>query len=216
MMLKRHQAIIKILFLLLSVLIILSCASIETKPSEIENQDNSTDIKTSAGIFFTKLISEEKSVRLLIAINPDMIVVHSNDENLPPEYKANRAKYIESVQKHIFLQSFGDNAVLIDRSNLDTINKELSLQLSGFISKETSNEIGELTGANYILTGGLDFFEDFNKAEYFEKFTRQIIEISTGEVKAIDIFESYYKWDSAEERYLKTSSLLNGKELEIQ
>lgn len=206
----------KKLFLILSVLILLSCTTTQTITHGQENQEKSSDIKTSGGIFFTKLISEEKPVRLLIAINPDMITVHSNDENLPPEYQANRAKYIESVQKHIFLQAFGDSVDLIDRSNLDTINKETALQLSGIISKDTSIEIGELSGANYILTGGLDFYEDFNRTEYSEKFTRQIIEVSTGEVKAIDIFESYYKWNPAEEKYLKTSSLLNGKELVIK
>ncbi len=212
-MLKIYLAITKISFLLLSVIIILSCTSVETKSTIVEDHNNSTDIKTSAGIFFNNLIADKKPVRLLIVISPDNINVYSNDENLPFEYRSNRAKYIESVQKQIFLQTFGDSVILIDRSNFDTINQEMAMQLSGFISKETSTKIGELTGANYILTGGLDFFEDFNKAEYFEKFTRQIIEISTGEVKTIDIFESYYKWNPAEEKYFKTSSLLNGKEI---
>jgi len=56
----------KIPFLLLSVLIIFSCVSLDKKTTQMENQNNSTDIKTSAGIFFTKLISEEKPVRLLM------------------------------------------------------------------------------------------------------------------------------------------------------
>ncbi len=215
-MTRKHLSPGIIIFLTIILLLLFSCTTAPTKPIVQENPDKNTDIKTSAGVFITKLIAEGKPVRLLIAINPDMIVVQSNDENLPPDYKTNRAKYIESVQKHIFLQAYGDSVVLIDRSNLDTINKELSLQLSGIISKDTSIEIGELSGANYILTGGLDFFEDFNRAEYFEKFTRQIIEVSTGEVKAIDIFESYYKWNPVEKKYLKTSSILNGKELEIK
>jgi len=210
-MLNKYLSAIKIPFLLLLVIIILSCASIE--PQSPKEEDQNTDIKTSAGIFFNKLITNEKPVRLLIVISPDKINVQSNEENLPFEYRSNRAKYIESVQKQIFLQTYGDSVILIDRSNLDTINEEMALQLSGIISKDTSNKIGEISGANYILTGGLDFFEDFNRAEYFEKFTRQIIEVSTGEVKAIDIFESYYKWNSTEEKYFKTSSLLNGKEL---
>ena len=210
-MLNKYLSAIKIPFLLLLVIIILSCASIEPQSPKVEDQN--TDIKTSAGIFFNKLITDEKPVRLLIVISPDKINVQSNEENLPFEYRSNRAKYIESVQKQIFLQTYGDSVILIDRSNLDTINEEMALQLSGIISKDTSNKIGEISGANYILTGGLDFFEDFNRAEYFEKFTRQIIEVSTGEVKAIDIFESYYKWNSIEEKYFKTSSLLNGKEL---
>jgi len=210
-MLNKYLSAIKIPFLLLLVIIILSCASIE--PQSPKEEDQNTDIKTSAGIFFNKLITDEKPVRLLIVISPDKINVQSNEENLPFEYRSNRAKYIESVQKQIFLQTYGDSVILIDRSNLDTINEEMALQLSGIISKDTSNKIGEISGANYILTGGLDFFEDFNRAEYFEKFTRQIIEVSTGEVKAIDIFESYYKWNSTEEKYFKTSSLLNGKEL---
>nr|MDA3939976.1 hypothetical protein [Spirochaetia bacterium] len=169
----------KILLIILSFLSLISCSS---SPAVQENQDKSSDIKTSAGEYLKKLVSEGKPIRLLIAISPDRINVQSNDENLPQEYRSNRAKYIESVQKHILLQSFGDSVVLIDRSNLDTINNEISLQLSGIISKETSNVIGELSGANYILTGGLDFFEDFNKKEYFEKFTREIIELSTGEM----------------------------------
>ena len=213
-MLKNNLTATKISFILLSILLIFSCASVETQSTKEEDHNTSTDIKTSAGIFFNKLITDEKPVRLLIVISPDKINVQSNDENLPFDYRSNRAKYIESVQKQIFLQTYGDSVVLIDRSNLDTINQEMALQLSGIISKETSNKIGELSGANYILTGGLDFFEDINRAEYFEKFTRQIIEVSTGEVKSIDIFESYYKWNPAEEKYFKTSSLLNGKELE--
>ncbi len=213
-MLKNNLTATKISFILLSILLIFSCTSVETQSTKEEDHNTSTDIKTSAGIFFNKLITDEKPVRLLIVISPDKINVQSNDENLPFDYRSNRAKYIESVQKQIFLQTYGDSVVLIDRSNLDTINQEMALQLSGIISKETSNKIGELSGANYILTGGLDFFEDINRAEYFEKFTRQIIEVSTGEVKSIDIFESYYKWNPAEEKYFKTSSLLNGKELE--
>ena len=212
-MLNKYLSATKISFILLSILLIFSCASVETKSIKDVDQNNNTDIKSSAGIFFNKLVSQEKPVRLLIVISPERINVYSNDENLPFEYRSNRAKYIESVQKQIFLQTYGDSVVLIDRSNLDTIIEETALQLSGMISKETSNMIGDLSGANYILTGGLDFFEDFNKLEYFEKFTRQIIEVSSGEVKAIDIFESYYKWNPAEGKYDKTSSLLNGKEL---
>jgi hypothetical protein len=35
-------------------------------------------------------------------------------------------------------------------------------------------------------------------------------------MKAIDIFESYYKWDSVEEKYINTSSLLNGKSINVE
>ena len=214
-MAKKYRYASRILLLTLSALILFSCTTAPTKPIVQVSPDKNTDIKTSAGVYFNKVIASGKPVRLLIVITPDMIHVHSNDEQLPADYRSSRAKYIESVQKHIFLQAFGDSVILIDRSNMDTINQELALQLSGIISKDTSNEIGELSGANYILTGSLDFFEDFKKGEYFEKFTRQIIEVSTGEIKAIDIFESYYKWNSTEEKYFKISSILNGKELEI-
>ena len=99
-MLRIYQILIKIPFLLLSILLIFSCASVETKSTKEEDQN--TDINTSAGIFFNTLISQEKPVRLLIVISPDKINVYSNDENLPFDYRSNRAMYIESVQKQIY------------------------------------------------------------------------------------------------------------------
>lgn len=68
---------------------------------------------------------------------------------------------------------------LVDRSNLQQIMEELRLQLSGVISQESSVEIGELLGAQLILTA-----EVHSVDEEYQVFLK-LLRVETGEILSI-------------------------------
>jgi hypothetical protein len=53
-----------------------------------------------------------------------------------------------------------DRLVVVDRENLATIKKELSFQMSGDVSDESSQRIGAMLGAESIITGSFEPLDD--------------------------------------------------------
>ncbi|MEF3279747.1 MAG: VWA domain-containing protein [Elusimicrobiota bacterium] len=66
---------------------------------------------------------------------------------------------------------------LIERSLLDKVLGEIKLQQSGTIAEKDITKIGEITGANYVLTGTINDLKD-NKLE----INSRIVEVATGKI----------------------------------
>jgi len=50
--------------------------------------------------------------------------------------------------------------VLVDRKNLDEIRQELALQVSGDVSDKSAQKLGEMLGAEVLITGSFDLLSD--------------------------------------------------------
>jgi len=50
--------------------------------------------------------------------------------------------------------------VLVDRKNMEEIRQELALQVSGDVSDESAQKLGEMLGAEVLITGSFDLLSD--------------------------------------------------------
>lgn len=69
--------------------------------------------------------------------------------------------------------------VVVDRSNLQALLKEQSLQLSGIVDEATASKVGKLLGAEYLVSGRL-----FQREDRWEIFL-QLLRVETGEVLSV-------------------------------
>ncbi|HOJ87316.1 MAG TPA: FlgO family outer membrane protein, partial [Elusimicrobiales bacterium] len=66
---------------------------------------------------------------------------------------------------------------LVERSLLDKVLSEIKLQTTGIINEKDMTKIGEMTGADYVITGTVNNLKN-NKLE----INSRIIEIKTGKI----------------------------------
>ena len=57
----------------------------------------------------------------------------------------------------------GSKLIVIDRRNLDAIRQEMNFQMSGDVSDETAQRIGQMLGAQYIISGSLQSLGDVQR-----------------------------------------------------
>lgn len=82
----------------------------------------------------------------------------------------------------------GDNLTMVSRQGLDRIMEEHSLMLTDLVSEETQVNLGQLLGADIVLTGYITPLKDY------EKINIQLIKVETGEV--IGGFQLNYQLES--------------------
>ena len=70
----------------------------------------------------------------------------------------------------------GDNLTMVSRQGLDRIMEEHSLMLTDLVSEDTQVNLGQLLGADMVLTGYITPLKDYNKINI------QCIKVGTGEV----------------------------------
>ena len=75
--------------------------------------------------------------------------------------------------------------IVVERERMDTVMEEKSLALSGIISENEAVEIGEMLGAETIITGTVSFWED----KYV--LTVKNIRVDTGEVMFADTVQAW-------------------------
>ncbi len=82
----------------------------------------------------------------------------------------------------------GENLTMVSRQGLDRIMEEHSLMLTDLVSEETQVSLGQLLGADIVLTGYITPLKDYNKINI------QLIKVETGEV--IGGFQLNYQLES--------------------
>jgi hypothetical protein len=69
--------------------------------------------------------------------------------------------------------------VVVERRNLETLEKELNFNMSGMVSDDTAQRIGRMIGAQTVITGGVTTIGDIYK------FDLNILEVETARIQGI-------------------------------
>ena len=72
----------------------------------------------------------------------------------------------------------GRKVIVVDREELDIIRRELDFQMSGNVSDESARAIGQMLGADFVLTGSLQELEDTYR------FRIRVLEVESAIVKS--------------------------------
>jgi len=98
--------------------------------------------------------------------------------------------------------------VLVDRQNMAEIKQELALQVSGDVSDESAQKLGEMLGAEVLITGSFDLLSDKYrmpiKAVRVE--TSEILYITTTSISSSSDTEALFGKPSAGETAAKTAT----------
>jgi hypothetical protein len=114
---------------------------------------------------------------------------------------------IDSIVMHLNR----DNFVVIERSELDTVQKEQKYQLSGEVSDETAVSIGKQLGTQMIVTGSiLPFGSDYSlRLKITDVQTAQIIGTKIFTVKSDNVLLSLLK-PAVEEQKIAQQTVIMG------
>ena len=91
--------------------------------------------------------------------------------------------YLDSWEKMIpdYLKSeftSSKQIVLVERQNLESVLKEQALGMTGLIDSSTAQKVGDLLGAQFIITGII------SKTGGWTRIDAKIVRVSTGEVRS--------------------------------
>lgn len=100
---------------------------------------------------------------------------------------------------------------LVDRGQLPALVKEIELKQTGLLSEENRSKIGRLLSVNYIIE--MRFAESCVKNDITETSRFKLIELETGRVISVDIFEVFKHYNDTMENWETDRIKLNRKEV---
>lgn len=101
-------------------------------------------------------VSESCKIHYKTKLPNVAVVPFSNHSDFKTENSSLENGLISPLEDMIILSK---GATVIARNDLEKINNELKLQDSGLLEQNTLVEFGKLSGAEYLITGSLDFVE---------------------------------------------------------
>ncbi len=168
----------------------------EKEPKEgvlltIQRGSKEIKIKVSLGFFdflkdldmILRILAEGKRVNLVI-LTGEITNILIKDPAILEEWKKTVRTQLLTEHENIYLAWFNSwgNFTLLDRQSVKKILEELEIGLSGLISAETQNKLGELLGATHILFIG--YARSPSAGGYSDMKPCRLIEIQTGKVLA--------------------------------
>lgn len=145
---------------------------------ELKVKVGSIDVPKEIDVIM-RILAEWKKVNLVVLIGGIRNVLIKDASTLA-EWKGIVRNELLLYHEEGYLIWFGmwSNFTLVDRQRVEEILKELKFGLSGIVSTEVQNKLGEILGATHIVVVGYSRSPDKNMK------TIRLIEIETGQVLA--------------------------------
>ena len=134
----------KIYLALLITLLIIGCATVKANPDEVSL---STAIRQAAALMETRLDRGTK-IALVNFTSPSQAF---------SEYVLDELSSVLVNNSHL---------TVVDRANLDRIRQELGFNLSGEVSDQSMQSIGQMLGAQALVTGSLTSIADLRRVMF--------------------------------------------------
>ena len=134
----------KIYLALVIMLLIIGCASVKANPDEVSL---STAIREAAARMETRLDAGTK-IALINFTSPSQAF---------SDYVLDELSAVLVNNGHL---------VVVDRANLDRIRQELGFNVSGEVSDQSMQEIGQMLGAQALVTGSLTSIADLRRVMF--------------------------------------------------
>jgi TolB-like protein len=142
---KKEKCQMKKIYLALVVmLIIIGCATVKTNPDEVSL---SAAIRQAAALMESKLNAGTK-IALINFTSPSQAF---------SEYVLDELSSVLVNNGHL---------VVVDRANLDKIRQELGFNMSGEVSDQSMQAIGQMLGAQVLVTGSLTSIADLRRVMF--------------------------------------------------
>lgn len=153
--------------------------------------------RTEASQYFDSVLSAGGNITVLFVCSPEKVFYVGPPGTEPgQDWKVSSATAIETNNIAWFLRHYGSdpNASVVERDALDKLLEEMELQVADLLDTDTIVRVGKMTGANHLaILEGHSYQQ--NEYSYANTAIRRIINLATGQVKAVDKERRQYRVD---------------------